>query len=611
MSTLFLKSEYDLADLENKALARKHLGLGTMATMNVGDTIELSEVTLDTLKFSNFESDIDKYAVINENGEIVFEDILSIDWSSRWTLNKAQDIPLSALLNDGIYQERSGLHAVALSGNYNDLENVPVSFSELTQDVQFLSASANLADISDKVQARTNLGIGTLALLNHDDKVVLNAVELNNLQFSSVPSSPYLRYVVADSSGNVSLSNIPQASTSEYGVVRLANVINHAQYANAVPTVAATNAVHKRLNEMIANLGDIDDAYALPSLDEYIAEKGLLSSRCNLSDISDVDLALSNLGIGTIAKYDIGDDIVFGSVTISDPKGLIINSLKDDDIGDDSIRYVSVNNEGKVVGTSMEPIANKYNSGMVYVYNNFDVAVKTQIINALAPIVPSVEAYWDFMDYYENKYIALANTKPTSIKDIAGYENFLTKDANLKVENPSIARTNLGLEAVASTGSFFSLNDRPDNLSYFSNDITQYLSAKSNLKELTNTEIARTNLGLGNMATMNSNELPNLKGEYAEFKELKITTNITLQEGAAVDYSEPLYLKCGSTKGDVVWDSLPRATVGTYGVARIVQDIIDDDIDACVSARLFNKVYRNFEERIADINMILDELEKK
>jgi len=102
-----------------------------------------------------------------------------------------------------------------------------------------------------------------------------------------------------------------------------------------------------------------------------------------------------------------------------------------------------------------------------------------------------------------------------------------------------------------------------------------------------------------------------LKGEYAEFKELKITTNITLQEGAAVDYSEPLYLKCGSTKGDVVWDSLPRATVGTYGGARIVQDIIDDDIDACVSARLFNKVYRNFEERIADINMILDELEKK
>jgi hypothetical protein len=172
-------------------------------------------------------------------------------------------------------------------------------------------------------------------------------------------------------------------------------------------------------------------------------------------------------------------------------------------------------------------------------------------------------------------------------------------DDNIRVHNPSIARSHLQLHEIAHTGDYYQLENAPSNLSQFSNEFTQFLSAKSNLAELHDIDIARLNLGLGSVSTYDSNNVIILGGNG-------VFTNLTINSQVQYNYNgtnfQNMFLQSINPNGDCRWSKLPEGTSYQKGIVKIENNYQKYDDKKASSASALFKVYYKLLGEIDGIN---------
>ncbi len=124
-----------------------------------------------------------------------------------------------------------GLSKVATTGKYADLTGQPFAISEFENDIGFLESSNNLSDITEKEVARRNLGLGTMATQDIDDvRIQGGFVKFEQLEVKkqfmfkdddNSPNGKILRCV--DANGRMEWGDIPVASFTEYGTVKVSD----------------------------------------------------------------------------------------------------------------------------------------------------------------------------------------------------------------------------------------------------------------------------------------------------------------------------------------------------------------------------------------------------
>ena len=212
------------------------------------------------------------YAVSNIFSELSHE-IDSIESILPSTVRDLEDWRDFCLISDAFSninavhaKSNLGLHSIATTGNFLELDNIPIKLSEFFNDI-FLFKNSNLSDLSNKAEARMNLGLGTLALQNVDTveivdgKATLNELTVNkSFYFNNIPSgsirkdNQHFYLTASDASGKVSWSRIPEATEELYGVVQLTHDIG---IKHSLHKVASATAVHKAftiLSDRIASI---------------------------------------------------------------------------------------------------------------------------------------------------------------------------------------------------------------------------------------------------------------------------------------------------------------------------------------------------------------------
>jgi hypothetical protein len=167
-------------------------------------------------------------------------------------------------------------------------------------------------------------------------------------------------------------------------------------------------------------------------------------------------------------------------------------------------------------------------------------------------------------------------------------------DDNMYVDNPSIARTNLELAEVAHTGSWDDILNKPTGISYFNNDMG-YLRTANYLSEIKGqADQARLNLGLGTLATCDSNAVQFLSGSGV-FDDLRVKTNFQFDKGAD---NQDKFLRCTNPQGNAEWAALPKARQNQFGIVCVTNNLNDNDDGKAVASSMMYKLYTEMKTRL-------------
>jgi hypothetical protein len=160
------------------------------------------------------------------------------------------------------------------------------------------------------------------------------------------------------------------------------------------------------------------------------------------------------------------------------------------------------------------------------------------------------------------------------------------------------------LHPIAHTGDWMTMENRPTKLSDFEND-TGYLTQANCLSELNeNVEIARRNLGLGDMALLNANDVGTLRGD-ATFQRLELMENLQYQFDPD---NNGHFLMCTDDIGTAQWRPLPKATTTSYGTVRLTSDTEVKEDDMAISSVTLYRLVQEFELRIEIYRNLFSEL---
>lgn len=611
---LFLSRKNNLADLENRDEARRNLGLGSIATQN-SDAVSITggNITVDELYFNlEDESQTDKYLYCESTGEVTFKDIQLPSWISGKT---AKEIRLNDFdLDDILFLPSNNPHKVALTGSYADLDplTVPKRITDFENDLDFVVKSSNLADLTDAEVARSNLGIGTTALINSHDALNLEQLTVDFLFFSNVESSVgNPTYLYIDFLGIVTPTPLIHASPSNYGVVLLSSNENDLR-SNSVPSTKLFKEVIDKLDNSIKALSN-NDPMGDGRVNRYIADSNLMKIANNLSELSNRTVARQNLGFDSdlqkfVDKMNTEDTMTFNNVRIE--HDLIFNPARVNDVitsvadYDEKQFFLTTNNTDFEVHLAPMNIATSYQYGAV------------KLITSLENIRPGIDSdvytmnSATFCNYIETnfweRFTQFSNSIPLKIQHMYSEHSMKVGD-NLLGVDATRARHHLLLHKVAYTGDYFDLENSPCNVSDFTND-NYYLMKESNLSEFDPSDIytVKRNLNIGTIASYDSNNVEILGGT-GTFSNLTISNSFHYAPTTNISNK---YLFCTNNIGTCAWKPLPDATTYNKGIVKLQTDhTISSDQHASSSSALF-KAYYEITGKIDTLQNSLESIKK-
>ena len=295
----------NLSDLNNAGTARTNLGLGTAATKDTGtsngNVVLLDAVGLPAVNGSQLTNvtgtDATKLAIASNLSDL----------NSASTARTNLGLGTSAVIDVGT----GASQVVQLDGS----SRLPaVDGSQLTNvtgtDATKLAIASNLSDLNSASTARTNLGLGTSAVID----VGTGASQIVQLDGSS-------RLPAVDGS---QLTNVTSTDTSKLAIASNLSDLNNAGTArtNLGLGTSAVIDVGTGASEVV----QLDGSSRLPAVDGSqltnvtSTDTSKLAIASNLSDLNNAGTARTNLGLGTAATKDTGTSN--GNVVLLDAVGL-------------------------------------------------------------------------------------------------------------------------------------------------------------------------------------------------------------------------------------------------------------------------------------------------
>jgi hypothetical protein len=596
--TLYLKSVNNLTDVDSLDCARKNLGLGSMATQfSNAVNIEGGRVVADSLVYNHASRNHAAPVALLKVGDTNLVEYQNV--YHDWAFNSQSEIDVlqfkfDLAAGEDQFVRRKDLEQIAFTGDARDLSRKEGFFaSRLVNDIHYLHVKSNLEDVSNKDFARSNLGLGTLGLSNWDSIFVLNSLSISSLYLDIDTKESDVKTLLAIENNKVVPYSIQNANDERYGLVKLTdNIFSAANDAYAIPTVDAMNAFYNLTLNKITSI-DVNNLTLSYDVNTIIESYGLMRIENNLSEIPITDLYRS-LHLGTLSKMNKGEDLVLRDVIFDDHA-----TIRFAGDTDGLLRYLMVNEKGELTKSTAKPIATDKQPGMVFLMSNYIEDYQLGgITKAMSKfrndVVPSAGAVKQFFELYDFKVKALEKSIPQTIKDISGFEDFMMIDDNMYVDNPSIARTNLELAEVAHTGSWDDILNKPTGISYFNNDMG-YLRTANYLSEIKGqADQARLNLGLGTLATCDSNAVQFLSGSGV-FDDLRVKTNFQFDKGAD---NQDKFLRCTNPQGNAEWAALPKARQNQFGIVCVTNNLNDNDDGKAVASSMMYKLYTEMKTRL-------------
>tara|TARA_B110000483_G_C18188698_1_gene540053 strand:- start:329 stop:2158 length:1830 start_codon:yes stop_codon:yes gene_type:complete len=593
----YLKSENNLSDLQSIDCALKNIGLGTMSTQSsnyvhiTGGTISVDELVYKPATLSTDPSEI---ALLRVNQNNVVE---CLNVSDNWFFRPQNEIDVTKFAestSDDRFVRLNEIKKVARTGKYADLVNsTSVPGTNLINDVDYLQRSSNLSDIPNILAARNSLGIGNLGSSNWNSVMVLDQLSVGSLYLDIQNSEKDAATLLAVQDNKLIPYTISKATDSTYGLVKLTDTIfSRENDVNCVPTIRAMNNYYNLTMNKIESM-DVNNLIDSFTVDDIIQHYGLLRKSRNFDEIP-ISQLYANLNLGTLSMINEGDDVVLKNITLDTD-----STIKFIDHMDNKTGYLMVDELGQLTKSTAKPLATAARPGMVYLMSNYNIEYALGDISPAMSkfrydVVPSAQTVNEFFEIYDTQVHNLESSIPKTIKDVPGFENFMLIEDNMQVHNPSIARTNLGLSAVAHTGSWDDIIEKPVNISYFNND-KNYLTKENYLSELSdNPTSARKNLGLGDLATVDSNAVQFLGGS-GTFNNLKITEMFQYKKG---NENQGKVMTCVNPQGEGSWVHLPIATQSQLGIVRVTSDFNDNDHTKAVSSAMMFRMYIELTTRL-------------
>ena len=582
MST-FLISNKNLKDVTDIQQARHNIGLGTLSTQNADDvTISGGNITVDELSLKadgNREIRIGDIIRARDNaGNMEFQALAL----PGWAMSNQYEVDVGTFNNDIGYITIDAISQAGITGKVDDVIGLPQYLSELdVGDNLFLSKSENLSDIHDPVVARSNLGLGTLATQN------LVNVEVENLtvrsQFRFIPAYDIGieagMFLTLDDDYQAMWSNLPIASENEYGVIQLdtrefSELGAEEPDYKAVTSKALIDSYHSLLDQ-ITELNDTSSNLVISEINKYNlirVDGGNFDAIENFADKIQEALGIETLGVQSKDNVNVGNLTVESTLRVDDEKREGLNpSLP---------IYLTTDSEGAVTWENI-PFATNTSPGVVYVYDIPNAQEQedfflfdNDIANGNEGVtVPTVRMYESLGIYLDSRIQDGIDRIPRDINDLlvgAGAQFVELASDNFDNINAEEAIKNMGLHAVATSGKWSDLTDKPEKLSDF--DTSGFCLISNNLNDVENTAEARKNLGLGTMSIQNNDNV-NIVNGVANLTNLTVTNHFAYLRDAHFSDTNMQFLKCINQAGECVWSELPIATETTYGTVKFANSL--------------------------------------
>jgi hypothetical protein len=617
MST-FLITKNNLGDVDDINKARLHLGITHLSTQSP-DNINITggHVGVDT--FCLYQSDVQTGAFLlsDANGCARWG---TIDGSSLFT-----NAPISGFINDVPYATQQW------------------SFANL------LGTNNNLDDLTDPAAAISNLGLGflfdELEYLNADTYRIMNNVSLNGLKVNEdlelIGDLIFKRSTLTPSFDNFVRIN---PVTNKLDVLTLANNIHQFRdglvpMSNLIPPT--TELLKQIYDDIVHNVDELKNTIVSMNEGTHYLTKSL-----NLLDLTDVVVARSNLGLEAIRPSS--NIVELDNLTVSSTlqyttvpdgttlqQGMVLMCANETTGFSEwrSLPYADDTGEHGLVRIVSDYLAtpNLYTQvpNMRAMRDGFDAINDDMTMNITnitdaylrrdASFLALMEDVNSSGTGYRNILLNALQIQKANIVDFSDNQflqatNYLSE---VTTGNLGLVHYNLGIKQVATTASYHDLIDIPGHLTIISmND--SYMRRDSNLSDLHNHTMARFNLGLKDMAMMDSRDVI-IEGGVVRNLTSILTSELILQH---TEFQIPnfdalqneIYLKAIDPNGTAHWSSLPYASTTQKGIVEMIESsTITSSTDPYSSLYVYDNYLRkdrNLDELVgeSDLNKVRDNL---
>jgi hypothetical protein len=384
-------------------------------------------------------------------------------------------------------------------------------------------------------------------------------------------------------------------TTNVAGIISISDIIN--SYSNSSRSNLVSCQALSNLYTYMTNV---------TSSGENIPNSDMLSKASNLEDIQDKVRAVSNLGLNVrLETNEIRVNNLYASNL--DASDLILSNLGEAVLGGTMRLVVTDPETNKLFKSSNITVRNRVQDSVslqlpeeIFLISEWALIQKfSNVVSNIDTRLMTNNVLSEYFDSDENSlilYDKLSNllklhevsrtgdysnldNRPQDMSYFTNEPGYIQNTCNLgDLTNTSNARSNLELHTVANTGDFYDL----DNTQTFSNlcrliddndGYNPFLLINSNLSELSCfASQARSNLGIGDLATLSRSNV-SILGGTAALTELTIRSNVTLSNCMISSEDFDFILTATSNLNDESLVSLlrkPIATANNFGFCKII-----------------------------------------